>query len=286
MVAGVTRSTANVDGATINVVSNTGAKVSNMTFQFKLPAGATAAFAEGADTTYAEFTATTVVKVTNPGVGMLTIPMVITDSEGVSMEVTLKADFMNAISYRTTGSVAQSGNDLTFTSGNTTMYVLFEKSGVEGAYIEVENVSRNLLGRYVVSNDIALRLYNPVYDQGSLTVNLKNADGEIVKTYNVTMKFNTKAYSPIAATLRSTYEVNGDTITVTANAGATNIYLQIGKYYGEKLSTSNADTTYVQQVEAKGWKIYKSETPVEFDMTFDASSEGGDAVTRHIVVNF
>ena len=54
----------------------------------------------------------------------------------------------------------------------------------------------------------------------------------------------------------------------------------------ETLSTVNADTSLVKQIEAKGWKVYKSEKPVEFDIVYDATPSGGTAVTRHFTVKF
>ncbi|MBQ3593242.1 MAG: leucine-rich repeat domain-containing protein, partial [Clostridia bacterium] len=89
MVKNVVRASTSIDGATINVVTQTGEQTSSMRVKFALPAGATLSVANGADKTYLEEHSATVLEVKNPGVGRLTVPMVLKDSDGVTMPMTL-----------------------------------------------------------------------------------------------------------------------------------------------------------------------------------------------------
>jgi len=296
MVKNVVRASTSVDGATINVVTATGEQTSSMRVKFALPAGATLSVANGADKTYLTEHSATVLEVKNPGVGRLTVPMVLKDSDGVTMPMTLKADFGNKVRYITNCTVAQNGNDITVASGTSTAYVVFDTTGIDGGYVEVENVSRNLLDRYVIVDGVAVRFYNPVYDNGNVTVNLKNGDGEIVKTYNVNVIFHkgkdgngnyiVNEYTPIHSVLRCAYEVDGDDITVFADAGARDVYLNFARYQAESLSSPNADKNVAKQTGARSWRVLRSDGPVEFDVTFDASAHGGEVITRHVIVNF
>ena len=204
--------------------------------------------------------------------------MVITSAEGVTTEFVLVGDFGNPVTYMLRAKLTQSGNNITLTSGSANTYIGFDGN------VTVKSVSRNMLGRYSI-NGKYIRFYNPVYNYGNFVIEVMESDGTAT-TYNVTVEFNVKSYSPVVASLRGTYEIDGNTITVTANAGVSNVYLQIGKYYGETLSTANANASYVKQIEAKGWRIYNSSKPVEFDIIYDASSHGGNTVTRHFVINF
>lgn len=296
MVKNVVRASTSVDGATINVVTATGEQTSSMRVKFALPAGATLSVANGADKTYLTEHSATVLEVKNPGVGRLTVPMVLKDSDGVTMPMTLKADFGNKVRYITNCTVAQNGNDITVASGTSTAYVVFDTTGIDGGYIEVENVSRNLLDRYVIVDGVAVRFYNPVYDNGNVTVNIKNGDGEIVKTYNVTVIFHkgkdgngnyiVTEYTPIHSVLRCAYEVEGDDITVFADAGARDVYLNFARYQAESLSSPNADKNVAKQTGARSWRVLRSDGPVEFDVIFDASTHGGEVITRHVTVIF
>ncbi|MBR3869908.1 MAG: hypothetical protein IKJ17_00175, partial [Clostridia bacterium] len=81
------------------------------------------------------------------------------------------------------------------------------------------------------------------------------------------------------------YEVDGDNVTVNANAGVSNVQINFGKYYSETLS-ANVNNEFVKKTGARSWIVYKSETPVEFDVTFDASAYNSDVIVRHITVNF
>ncbi len=306
---GILRADVTVEGTTIKAMTNQGKKTSSMYIKFNLPEGVSVAYAEGADTTYVsgDFGE---LKLTNPGKGRLTVPIVFTDAEGGKLEAVLEGNFMNAIDSvattplydadgnpiidSTTGlqkvsttSVNQTGSEVTLTTSNATMFVRFDTLDNDGAYIEVESATRNLLGRYAQEGKTALRLWNPVYDEGKLTVNLKSADGEIIKTYNVTVVFRqAKAYTLVIGTTRATYTVEGETITVTANEGAANVFIRMGRYQSEKLITENATSNKVTQTEATGWRVYRTDEAVEFDIVFDASANGGEVITRHVIVNF
>ena len=248
-----------------------------------LPEGATVEIAEAnANATMAD----SVITVTNPGMKNVEVPMTITSAEGAVTEFVLVADFNNAIRYATYARLSQTGNDLTVTSGAATAYVLFNTLDIDGGYVEVENVSRNLLGRYAISGS-AIRFYNPVYDDGTVTVNVKNADGETVETYNVITKFaDATEYTPVLnSSLRCAYEVDGDNVTVTADTGVTNVYLNFGRYFAEALSASVNDDL-VKKMGARSWRVMKSDEIIEFDLYFDATSYGGELVTRHVVVDF
>ncbi|MBQ3593657.1 MAG: hypothetical protein II982_04770, partial [Clostridia bacterium] len=288
MFRNLARASVSVDGTNINVTTASGGPESSMKVRFLLPEGATVALAEGADTTYFKWDSERDFQVTNPGLGGLSIPMVITDSDGVSLDVMLNAEFHNPLRMATyTRIVSQSGNELNLSSGAATSYILFETRDVEGGYIEVENVSKNLLGRHVIVEGKGVRFYNPVYDIGTATVNVKNAAGETVRTYNVTIDFTLATdYTVVLPTsLRCTYEVDGDNVTVNANAGVSNVQINFGKYYSETLS-ANVNNEFVKKTGARSWIVYKSETPVEFDVTFDASAYDSDVIVRHITVNF
>ncbi|MBR3870872.1 MAG: MBL fold metallo-hydrolase [Clostridia bacterium] len=227
-----------------------------------------------------------IITVTNPGMKNVNVPMTITSAEGAVTEFVLVADFNNAIRYATYARLSQTGNNITVTSGAATAYVLFDTTEIDGGYVEVENVSRNLLGRYVVTGS-AVRFYNPVYDNGTVTVNVKNANGETVATYNVTAIFaDATEYTPVLeSSLRCTYTVDGNDITVTAIVGATNVYLNFGRYYAETL-TASVNDDLVKKMGARSWRIMRTETPVEFDVYFDATAYGAETVTRHVTVNF
>jgi len=133
----------------------------------------------------------------------------------------------------------------------------------------------------------AVRFYNPVYDEGTVTVNVKNANGETVETYNVTTIFaDATEYTAVLDTsLRCTYEVDGDNITVTANAGVSNLYLNFGRYYSESLSAS-VNNDIIKKMGARSWRIMACDEPVEFDLYFDATAYDAEKVTRHVTVNF
>ena len=295
MVTNVVRATTSVDGDTINVVSESGEQTSSMRIKFRLPDGASVAFADGADATYAAFATANVLELKNPGVGRLNLPLTLTDSQGVTKTVMLKADFGNKVRYITNCTVAQNGDTLTVASGSATAYVVFDTTGIDGAYVEVENVSRNLLERYVTVGTEAVRFYNPVYDEGYVTVNIKNGDGETVRSYDVNVVFHqgkdangnyiVSEYTPVLQTLRAIYAVDGDTIKVTANAGVTNVYINFGRYQAETL-TASLNNNFVKKTGARSWRVMNTGAIVEFDVYFDATASGGELVTRHVEVDF
>ena len=295
MVTNVVRATTSVDGDTINVVSESGEQTSSMRIKFRLPDGASVAFADGADATYATFATANVLELKNPGVGRLNLPLTLTDSQGVTKTVMLKADFGNKVRYITNCTVAQNGDTLTVASGSATAYVVFDTTGIDGAYVEVENVSRNLLERYVTVGTEAIRFYNPVYDEGYVTVNIKNGDGETVRSYDVNVVFHqgkdangnyiVSEYTPVLQTLRAIYAVEGDTIKVTANAGVTNVYINFGRYQAETL-TASLNNNFVKKTGARSWRVMNTGAIVEFDVYFDATASGGELVTRHVEVDF
>ncbi|MBQ3593477.1 MAG: hypothetical protein II982_03840 [Clostridia bacterium] len=295
MVTNVVRATTSVDGDTINVVSESGEQTSSMRIKFRLPDGASVAFADGADATYATFATANVLELKNPGVGRLNLPLTLTDSQGVTKTVMLKADFGNKVRYITNCTVAQNGDTLTVASGSATAYVVFDTTGIDGAYVEVENVSRNLLERYVTVGTEAIRFYNPVYDEGYVTVNIKNGDGETVRSYDVNVVFHqgkdangnyiVSEYTPVLQTLRAIYAVDGDTIKVTANAGVTNVYINFGRYQAETL-TASLNNNFVKKTGARSWRVMNTGSIVEFDVYFDATASGGELVTRHVEVDF
>ncbi|MBQ3593234.1 MAG: leucine-rich repeat domain-containing protein, partial [Clostridia bacterium] len=227
-----------------------------------------------------------IISVTNPGMKNVSVPMVITSANGVKTEFVLVADFDNAIRYATYARLSQTGDNITVTSGAATAYVLFDTTDIEGGYIGVTDVSRNLLGRYVVSGS-SVRFYNPAYGNGSATVRVKNAAGEIVKSYKVTVTFTlaTDYQVVLPTSLRCTYKVNGDNITITANAGVSNVYLNFGRYYSESLSAS-VNNDIIKKMGARSWRIMACDEPVEFDLYFDATAYGAKKVTRHITVSF
>ena len=295
MVTNVVRATTSVDGDTINVVSESGEQTSSMRIKFRLPDGASVAFADGADATYAAFATANVLELKNPGVGRLNLPLTLTDSQGVTKTVMLKADFGNKVRYITNCTVAQNGDTLTVASGSATAYVVFDTTGIDGAYVEVENVSRNLLERCVTVGTEAVRFYNPVYDEGYVTVNIKNGDGETVRSYDVNVVFHqgkdangnyiVNEYTPVLQTLRAIYAVDGDTIKVTANAGVTNVYINFGRYQAETL-TASLNNNFVKKTGARSWRVMNTGAVVEFDVYFDATASGGELVTRHVEVDF
>jgi len=266
------------------VLTATTAGTSSMKVRLgNLPTGATVAMV---GTNANASMASGIITVTNPGMKNVNVPMVITSANGVKTEFVLVADFNNAIRYATYARLSQTGNDITITSGATTAYVLFDTTDIEGGYVEVENVSRNLLGRYVISGS-AVRFYNPVYDEGTVTVNVKNANGETVETYGVTVIFaDATEYTPVLeSSLRCTYTVDGDNITVTANAGVSNVYLNFGRYYSERLSASVNDDI-IKKMGARSWRIIACDEPVEFDLYFDATTYDSEVIVRHVIVNF
>ena len=273
--------TAVVDGNL--VLTATTAGTSSMKARLALPEGATLEFVE---TNANASMASGIITVTNPGMKNVNVPMVITSANGVKTEFVLVADFNNAIRYATYARLAQTGDNITVTSGAATAYVLFDTTEIDGGYVEVENVSRNLLGRYVISGS-AVRFYNPVYDEGTVTVNVKNANGETVETYNVTVIFaDANEYTAVLDTsLRCTYEVDGDNITVTADAGVSNVYLNFGRYYSESLSAS-VNNDVIKKMGARSWRIMACDEPVEFDLYFDATAYDAEKVTRHVTVSF
>ncbi|MBR3870871.1 MAG: MBL fold metallo-hydrolase [Clostridia bacterium] len=248
-----------------------------------LPEGATVAIV---GTNVNASMSSAIITVTNPGMKNVNVPMTITSAEGIVTEFVLVADFDNAIRYATYARLSQTGNNITVTSGAATAYVLFDTTDIDGGYVEVENVSRNLLGRYAISGS-AVRFYNPVYDEGTVTVNVKNGDGETVATYNVTAIFaDATEYTPVLeSSLRCTYTVDGDNITVTAIVGATNVYLNFGRYYAETL-TASVNDELVKKMGARSWRIMRTEVPVQFDVYFDATAYGAEKVTRRINVRF
>ncbi|MBR3870663.1 MAG: hypothetical protein IKJ17_04090 [Clostridia bacterium] len=259
-----------------------------------LPEGATVALAGTSDYVTLDGNMVTVI---NPGLGKLEVPMVITSADGLTTEFMLVGDFGNAVRYTTDAWVYQYGNDIRTISSNRTIYLLFDITDLEGGgYVEVTDVSRNLLGRYTVLNDAAVRFYDPVYDIGTVTVTVKDAAGEVVNVYNVEVIFTDdqiegndnweyEVYSPVFSTERATYTVEGDNIIITANAGVSNVYVSFGKYYAESVSAS-VNNAMVKKMAARSWRIMASTEPVEFDVFFDASEYGGEVVTRHVTVNF
>ena len=266
------------------VLTATTAGTSSMKVRLgNLPEGATVAMV---GTNANASMASGIITVTNPGMKNVNVPMTITAADGAVTEFVLVADFGNAIRYATYARLAQTGNNITVTSGAATAYVLFDTTEIDGGYVEVENVSRNLLGRYVISGS-AVRFYNPVYDEGTVTVNVKNANGETVETYGVTVIFaDATEYTAVLDTsLRCTYEVDGDNITVTANASVSNVYLNFGRYYSESLSAS-VNNDIIKKMGARSWRIMACDEPVEFDLYFDATAYDAEKVTRHVTVNF
>jgi len=259
-----------------------------------LPEGATVALAGTSDYVTLDGNMVTVI---NPGLGKLEVPMVITSADGIETEFVLVGDFGNAVRYTTDAWVYQYGNDIRTISSNRTIYLLFDITDLEGGgYVEVTDVSRNLLGRYTVLNDAAVRFYDPVYDIGTVTVTVKDAAGEVVNVYNVEVIFTDdqiegndnweyEVYSPVFSTERATYTVEGDNIIITANAGVSNVYVNFGRYYAESVSAS-VNNAMVKKMAARSWRIMASAEPVEFDVFFDASAYGAEVVTRHVTVNF
>ncbi|MBQ3592921.1 MAG: leucine-rich repeat domain-containing protein [Clostridia bacterium] len=260
-----------------------------------LPEGATLSLKESNQ--YVTVGTNNMFTIKNPGVGKLSVPVILTNADGNKKTLSFEVDFGNVLRLVNTCSTFQSGTDLKVYSGSATAYILFDIRDITGGYIEVGNVTRNLLNRYVVTDATAgaIRFYHPSYDEGSVTVNVKNASGEIVRSHEVEVVFHSgkdsagdyivKEYTPVHSVLRCSYEVNGDTITVQADHGADDVYLNFARYQGETL-TASVNDEFIKKTGARSWRIMACDEPVEFDLYFDATAYDAEKVTRHITVSF
>ena len=261
----------------------------------KLPEGATLSLKESNQ--YVTVGTNNMFTIKNPGVGKLSVPVILTNADGNRRTLSFEVDFGNVLRLVNTCSTFQSGIDLKVYSGSATAYILFDIRDITGGYIEVENVTRNLLNRYVVTDATAgaIRFYHPSYDEGSVTVNVKNASGEIVRSHEVEVVFHSgkdsegnyivKEYTPVHSVLRCSYEVNGDTITVKADHGVDDVYLNFARYQGETL-TASVNDEFIKKTGARSWRVRNTGETVEFDIYFDATAFGAEKVTRHIAVSF
>ena len=119
-----------------------------------------------------------------------------------------------------------------------------------------------------------------------MTVNIVDENGDTVNTYALTANFNVSEYAFLKDTLRCSYSLTGDTLTVDANANVNNIYLVFAPYGGETLTVTNdvGDCRVVHNT-ATGYRIYKgSSGNEEFDAVFSAPDVPDRVI--HVVVNF
>ncbi|MBR3870454.1 MAG: Ig-like domain-containing protein [Clostridia bacterium] len=305
-------------GSLILTAETKGSGTSSIKARFGgLPEGATIAFADGANTSKVSL-ADNMLTVINPGYGKVEVPMVITSADGLKTEFMLVGDFGYAVRYISTGAkvggwIVQEGESIDVKSGYSTIYLLFDVRDIDGGYIEVESVTRNLVGRYTITDASAgaIRFYNPVFQGGVAVVNVKNAEGTVVGSYTVNVSFGTydtngptdsngnlieqwvfKYLEPVESIARATYVVDGDNIIVTANDGVKDsVQINFGRYFAEAMTLGEVDSTIVKKTGARSIIVNKSDEAVTFDVYLDMTMEDDncdDMAQRHftVTVNF
>ena len=305
-------------GSLILTAETKGSGTSSIKARFGgLPEGATIAFADGANTSKVSL-ADNMLTVINPGYGKVEVPMVITSADGLKTEFMLVGDFGYAVRYISTGAkvggwIVQEGESIDVKSGYSTIYLLFDVRDIDGGYIEVESVTRNLVGRYTITDASAgaIRFYNPVFQGGVAVVNVKNAEGTVVGSYTVNVNFGTydtngptdsngnlieqwvfKYLEPVESIARATYIVDGDNIIVTANDGVKDsVQINFGRYFAEAMTLGEVDSTIVKKTGARSIIVNKSDEAVTFDVYLDmttADENCDDMAQRHftVTVNF
>jgi len=305
-------------GSLILTAETKGSGTSSIKARFGgLPEGATIAFASGANTSKVSL-ADNMLTVINPGYGKVEVPMVITSADGLKTEFMLVGDFGYAVRYISTGAkvggwIVQEGESIDVKSGYSTIYLLFDVRDIDGGYIEVESVTRNLVGRYTITDASAgaIRFYNPVFQGGVAVVNVKNAEGTVVGSYTVNVNFGTydtngptdsngnlieqwvfKYLEPVESIARATYTIDGDNIIVTANDGVKDsVQINFGRYFAEAMTLGEVDSTIVKKTGARSIIVNKSDEAVTFDVYIDMTMEDDncdDMAQRHftVTVNF